>query len=578
MGRFFLMRHWHMAVLGVLMLSGWMTTNHFTPWVSWHSELPFFLVAFGASWIGVTRARHQPTRSKRVIEVPRIAFVLFALLAVVGWQLLRGQIPFAGTAAIVALYLCFAAICIAWGSASVGVQGMTAGGASSSLLAETLAWTLLINSICQVGIELAQVLRVWESNEWILRSPGIRRPGGNLGQPNHLSTLLMMSIASVSYLYSLGRLSATSVGVALAYLFIGLAVTESRTGLVCVFLIAAWWICRRSLISPGVHWASVLPFVALYLIVLMFWPDVFKALGGVLYEGSRIAVDGAIGDARLTIWPQLLKASLQQPLWGWGVRNTAMAHSAVVDAYAQSLPLTYSHNLILDLAIWVGWPLTILISMAALYWLYTRALLVRSPLSWYGFALLLPFLVHSLLEFPFAYAYLLFPALIGAGLVEAGAHRLRPIRLSTNMAIAALTLISAMATWSVVDYFRMESSFRATRFAMLRIGADHPPQERRRYVLLTQLEILNQSARGPLSPDMSEADIDALRLASEHYPWSGTRYRYAAALALNGQVVEAARQLRILRIQHGQKLHDVLRAQVEADLQRLGLAWKLPPS
>ncbi|WP_083293230.1 PglL family O-oligosaccharyltransferase [Hydrogenophaga sp. PML113] len=578
MGRFLLMRYWPMVPLTILMLSGWLTTNHFTPWVSWHSELPFFLAAISAAWVAAVRAWRHPLQSLRVVEIPRIAFALIALLAIVGGQWLYGKISFSGTAAVVALYLCFAVICVTWGATSFSAHGVNNGGAASSLLAETLAWALLANAICQVGIELAQVLRVWESSEWILRSPGIRRPGGNLGQPNHLSTLLIMAIVGVSYLCSLGRLSTMSVGILLAYILLGLAITESRTGLVCVFVIAAWWMCKKSLISPRVHWFKVLPFVVFYLIILALWPSVFKALGGVLYEGSRIAVDGAIGDARMTIWPQLLEASLQKPLWGWGVRNTAAAHSAVLDAYVQSLPLTYSHNLVIDLAIWLGWPLALLVLGASLYWLYTRALLVRSSLSWYGFALLLPLVVHSLLEFPFAYAYLLFPALIGAGLVEANASRLRPIRWPVNGVVVALVLMSAVAVWSVVDYLRMESSFRATRFAMLRIGVLHPPQERPKYVLLTQLEIINRAARGALSPNMSEADIAALRLASEHYPWSGTRYRYATALALNGQVDEAARQLRILRVQHGQKLHDTLRAQVEADIQRLGLVWKLPPS
>jgi hypothetical protein len=45
------------------------------------------------------------------------------------------------------------------------------------------------------------------------------------------------------------------------------------------------------------------------------------------------------------------------------------------------------------------------------------------------------------------------------------------------------------------------------------------------------------------------------------YPWLATQYRYAVALALNGQPQEAIRQLQVIRAQRGDRLYQRVRTQ-----------------
>ena len=52
-----------------------------------------------------------------------------------------------------------------------------------------------------------------------------------------------------------------------------------------------------------------------------------------------------------------------------------------------------------------------------------------------------------------------------------------------------------------------------------------------------------------------------------HYPLPGVAYRYALALALNGQRTEALRQLAVLRAQHGEEAYIPLCQNVTAQLQ-----------
>jgi hypothetical protein len=206
------------------------------------------------------------------------------------------------------------------------------------------------------------------------------------------------------------------------------------------------------------------------------------------------------------------------------------------------------------------------------WWIWSRLKVMNDcPLTWFGMALLVPFGVHSLFEFPFAYAYLLLPAMLGVGFLSAqnnsGVVIFRVPRWTLSLVIAVAGLLGA---WSMVDYFRVEEDFRVARFQMLRIGPS-PTEPPPKIWLLNQLSDLVASTRVPLQQGLSAAQVDLLRRAALHYPWSGSQYRYATALALNGAPDEARRQLQVLRAQQGFKIYRPLAAQLEQDLAKRGL-------
>jgi hypothetical protein len=57
---------------------------------------------------------------------------------------------------------------------------------------------------------------------------------------------------------------------------------------------------------------------------------------------------------------------------------------------------------------------------------------------------------------------------------------------------------------------------------------------------------------------MPAEDLALLRDVAMLHPWGATNFRYATALALNGQMEEAARQLQVLRALQGEKSFDRL--------------------
>ena len=547
-----------------LFLSGWLSTSHFTPWVSWHSEVPFFIGAFGVALalsIRALRKKDSPGHS-----IPLTIWPLGLLMVITCFQVLTGEIEFFGNAFVVVLYLCLGVICIAIGAELSPPKDVNLPASSCVEFGEWLAWLTLIGIIASVSVAMAQVLQVWEDSAWIVRMPYIRRPGGNLGQPNHLATLIVMGMASAIYLMSLKRIGGLGLSAVLVFCGLGIAITESRTGVLSLFGLVIWWLWKQPVISSTISRWFALPFVVFFLAVYLLWPWAFSAFSGDVRATGPLRLEADVIDARLAFWPQLIEAILQRPWLGWGMRETAQAHSSVVHGYGYSLPLTYSHNLILDLALWIGLPLTIFICIAVLYWLWKRTKAIGAPSPWFGMAMALPLGVHSMLEFPFAYAYLLVPAMLGVGLMEGSLRAVKTVSIKSRHAFGVMVFISALSALSAIEFVRIEQSFRDVRFEMLRIGEKSIARNDSPVLLLTQLHALVLAARLELRPGMGVEEMLLLKRVAEHYAWSGPQFRYVTALALNNQSNEATRLLKVIRAQHGNAVHDSLRNQMNQTL------------
>lgn len=546
----------------LLLVMAWLNSSHFGPWVSWHAELPVFVLVFLVAMLGAWRGRAQ---AEIGLPTPTWLFVGLALVSIL--QFLAGLVVWRGQFWILAFYLLLIATLVTWG----WTEGKAVGHrpALTAAAGEWLGWALIVGCLLSFGIALAQVFQVWEEVSLIARQPYLRRPGGNLAQPNHLATLLVMAVGAAFFLHLHRRLNSVVLGLLVLVFSTGIAVTESRGGLLS--MIALCGLCAWKL--PGRFpraWAAASALAAVTL--FLTWPAMYSWTGLSTWRDAGLArLESSGGDPRWALWQQMFEASLLKPWFGWGIRNTAEAHNAIAHEVASALPVTYSHNLLLDMAVWWGWPITLILLAVVLVWAWRRLSALNRPLGWFGMALLVPFSIHSALEFPFAYAYLLMPAMLGVGYLESSASEQQASRSLPRWLVAPLVSgVALLGAWSVYDYVRAEEDFRVARFQLLHIGpvpTEPPPK----LVLLDQLGDLLASMRVPLQKGLDAAQMDALRKAALHYPWSGSQYRYATALALNGASDEARRQLLVLRAQQGDKTYRVLAMQLDVELIRHGL-------
>ncbi len=530
----------------LLLFASWMQPLHILPWVSWHSEVLAFLAALCFAWALVfSQARKGATST---VSLPVAARPLLWLCVLIGVQWGIGLIPFIGDVLVDWAYLLLCIACLVWGyHSSRDKSGLVVG----------MATVLLAGALVSAVIALLQALELSSEFAWINSMPSVRRPGANLGQPNQLATLLLMGIASLLFLLESKKLGAIAASLMALVLIISLAATESRAGVLGFLVLSVWWFAKRKTIAAQLKpWVVVLV-GATYFGIYWYWPvwmGEFYQLPGGAMPANAVAFN------RWSIWPQLLQAVLLHPWLGWGVGQVSTAHNAVVDAYSVSEAYTYAHNIVLDLALGIGLPLTILIVLMTGAWLWRRLRASADMVSWYCLAVVIPVAVHSMVEFPFAYAYFLVPVMFAMGALDGHLGFQTPLKWGIKPVAIGLAIGTTLLVWSAFEYQAVEEDFRVVRFEALRVGQTPQDYERPTVHLLSQLDALLYGGRVTPRPGMPEQEIELVKMVALRYPWPATQNRYALALALNGNPAEATRQLRVMRAQHGAKAYAKIRA------------------
>jgi hypothetical protein len=547
------------SFLAACLLSlSWLVGTHYLPWVSWHSEAVAFLAVFLLGWGGLARVLRQPNSHAVALPLASVPFIGLSIATAI--QGATGLVPFWGDVWAFCFYAALCVTCLSLGFAAAlasVAEPDSASGASEPFI--VLAIAILFSALASTVIAFAQVFGLWEHSDWIVRLRDLRRPGGNLAQPNHLATLLVMGVASLVFLHNARKIGQLASGLLLLLLSAGLAATESRTGALSAFSLLAWWLLKRRAIGDLTSkWVGV---GAGAVLVGMFWgyPHLLDAMGLLSDPAKGRMLEGSL---RLQVWPQLLTALAMHPWTGWGFHQVSAAHNFVVDAYPISEPYTYSHNLILDLALWFGVPIALLTVGAAALWFWRRMRAANQLLPWYGIAVALPLALHCMLEYPHAYAYFLAPVMFLIGAIEASAG-IKPLARVGARPVAAMMLGTTVAlAWSVVEYLKIEEDFRVARFQALRVGSPPPGYRQPELFLYDQLGVLLNDARITPSPHMSPEAMRVVKEAALHYPWSATQYRYAVSLALNGEPAEAMRQMEVIRRMWGEKVYAPLKEQM----------------
>lgn len=547
----------------ILLFASWMNTIHFPPWTSWHNEIFAFastlllaLAIVCSSW----------KRGAGMIAIPVVAVPFLALMGLALAQALMGRIVFAGDVVVITFYLALYVLASVVGY-TVAQQGANHSGRSFSAI-QQLAVVLVLGGVCSVTAALAQAFDLWGLGTWIVPLQQLRRPGGNIAQANQLATLILFSMCSVLYLFEAKRLSALSATCIAILLVLGLAITESRGGVLSFVLLAAWWWAMNKRIGFTLSRRSFVVWVLFFCLSYWSWPSFFNLVHEGGGSGLFAARLNATGGTRFVVWAQLFHAALEHPWFGWGLREVSTAHNAVALMYPGDMAeaFTYAHNVVLDLLVGIGFPLTLVLVVLVTRWMWRRACAVDSVLAWYCLAIAIPFVVHSMLEFPFAYAYLILPVMLCLGVLEGRLSSDSSLRVPSWLAAAILGLLSGMMVWSAIEYVEVEEDYRIVRFESLQLGQTPSAYDRPHIVLLTQLGALLEAGRIVPAPQMQPETIELARKVALRFPWPATQNRYALALALNGNAEEAVRQLRVIKALHGAKEY----ARVRANWSELG--------
>ena len=137
------------------------------------------------------------------------------------------------------------------------VGGVTGRDEAGRMAFQVVCAALLLAGLISVALANVQVFAPdLADGDWIARSSTPGRTGGNLRQPNHLSSLLLWAMAPLVWLHeTLAERPTTPApkpfrvitALLMALLLFGDVLTVSRTGTVCVVLLALWGVVDKRL-------------------------------------------------------------------------------------------------------------------------------------------------------------------------------------------------------------------------------------------------------------------------------------------------------------------------------------------
>jgi O-antigen ligase len=524
-----------------LMVVAWLVPDHYLPWLSVYNDS---VMALGLLFLVLGTVRRDGLQAK----TPPVFWVVVAAAAIPWVQWAGGQIAFTGDAVVGSLYVLGLAISILTGF--VWAQRDATGSAA------LLAGTLLLGSLLSTAIALSQSLRVGDLGLWGLGLCTSGRACANLAQPNNLGTLIGLGTMGLLLLHEQRRVGGWVVGLLLGFLLLGAATTQSRTAMLFgPAILAGLFVARRRGLVVRTSLLLVLAATLLHWLAVWAWP----LLQDELLLGSAKSLDSRrMGAGRFEAWTMFIDALSQSPWTGVGWLQTASAQLAVADRHPPGAVVwQHAHNLFLELVLWCGYPLGLLLCGLILFWYASRAKQISSIESVVGLLIVTLFGIHSMLELPYHYAYFLIPIGLWIGHIEyacgAGTSRLAGLRWVPVVLAVAMTA----GIWR--DYPHIEEDARRVRFENLRIGPVTAVGAAPDAPFLSTLTSFLQFARIKPVSGMSVAELSSMEAVVKRYPYAGSMAKLSWAWALNGRLPEAIRMFNKIRYVHGDAMYQKIR-------------------
>ncbi|QRM20553.1 hypothetical protein GBK02_14765 [Dechloromonas sp. TW-R-39-2] len=494
----------------------WLMPNHVLPWLSFHSDAWASIVL-----VAVAGYVFYKNNSPFPLALPVLFFVLLAFVPI--GQYLIGTIYHFGSAWINFAYL-LGLLC----SIVLGFVWVRQGGDQClNFLFLAIGFAALIST----SMQLLQWLDGDTYRPWLLRASG--RYYANMAQPNQLASLLLLGVVACSWGWAKKVLNPIVAVILCCYLFLGVALTESRSAWLGFLLLLFCTCYFRTLV--GRQYLQMACFLAVVFFTGIFLFSVADSVGagGVgehrdLYESSR-----------LVAWKMLLEASLKQPFFGVGWGQLAEASFLVMDAYPPlGVWFTSAHNLVIDIILWNGLGLGFIFLFFLLCFGWSAFSKVSDVASMHLLALLIVLITHGMLELPLQYAYFLFPAGIAfGGLLGKESFFACGMVSPIVLRLAWLGVVFVMLL-TLRDYFVVENSFYALRFERSRIVSPVPVVEEEIYVL-TQWRDYFLLAKEPVSALSKSVDDPNLREILGVIPSVLVMEKYSLVLLKRGDLANS---------------------------------------
>jgi O-antigen ligase len=454
--------HISLTLVGVMWVFPFLHNVHQRPITTFYPE--WWAALLGVMALALLTARDY----WRKPEIPRIALMPVALIAVVLLHWSLGKMVYFDQALMHVLYLLFAALLMLLGAAlrdRFGIQKLAV------VLAVFLTLGAEINAV--FGI-LQHYLPNITLNDLVLRkiTPGAY---GNIAQSNNYANYITLGLISIGLLFQQRKLKISHALVLTTPMLLALMLSGSRSSWLYLLMMAgmAWWYSRKDAGQRPLFYYSllllagyVLTNIALQLLMQAGSAGVTPVLNPALgfTPAERIA-DVSSGSARLYMWREAAIMFMQSPWLGVGFGQFAWHHFQLIPELRPDNIMglhNNAHNIILQLAAETGLAGLLAVLAPLLIWLrglYSAPERLDAA-HWWATAVLSVIAIHSLLEYPLWYVFFIGIAATLLGALDETRYR-SELRNTGRVGVIAALLLGLLVLAQVHSgYAKLEQTMK----------------------------------------------------------------------------------------------------------------------
>jgi len=264
-------------------------------------------------------------------------------------------------------------------------------------------------------------------------------------------------------------------------------------------------------------------------------------------ETTSVAERATTGYLRFDIWTQMLLAIQHHPFSGYGWGQTSLAQLTVFNLHPSHEWVTSGHNILLDIIVWNGLPLGLLIIGYMTCWILWLNQKAKSLESIIALLMVGAILIHALLEFPLRYAYFLFPLGFLLGFVQSQAPELKASILSKYVVrgVVVIGSILMLLIWRDYTVYKLNNglAFRGEQHTQTVWGSTD-------IYVLTQFKDRMLWLQMNPTTQLSDAELTQLGQMLKNRASPYNLHKYAQLLLANGKAHEAGQYLYYLNMLH----------------------------
>lgn len=523
----------------VLISFAWLSPFHTYPWVTFSGELASFTA--GLVLLAVFL-------NKKMI-IPRAQLWITPIIAVPLLQWGFGLVNDFSTALLSSLYV-FAF----WLMIVLGYNLSSQADQRELLMQETSKLLFGIAIVCSV-MAIVQWCGLGGVINGVMQLKG-DRPYANFGQPNHLATFLIMGLMGALYLYEKRVVAAYWLVPSSLLILFTIALTQSRTSWVVCLFILFYWMYKQYKQQPRFSfiqlWIWCIGFFVIAAWGLPLLTNVIETFSNSeVIQTTSLAERASSGYLRFDIWTQMLLALKEQPWLGYGWNQTSIAQISIFNSHPSHEWVISAHNVLLDILVWNGLPLGLLIIGYMAVWFFWLDRNAKDTTSVVAIMMVAAILIHAMLEFPQRYAYFLLPMGFLLGLVQAQTPQLKAVTLNKNVIrlIWLIGIVLLLLIWRDYKLFQENSRliFKKQQPTVEILGSS-------KILLLTQFQQRLDWINLKPQTQMSNTDLEWIDAFVKNKATPYNLKKYAQVLVYNHKFEEAEQQLFILQQLYGQTL------------------------